>query len=244
MKAPLTLTSLCAAAGLALSVALIPTQADAATLVPCNNIPALRAAITQANTAPGGGDITLMPGCTYTLTAVDPTSPQNGLPDIVGNVRIVGFNTTITRAANAAAQFRIFGVAPTGTLSLTAINVSGGNTPGPGGGILNAGTLTVVGGSIRNNTAGTGGGISTGPGVATLIGTTISGNKAPNGVGGGVLTAGGKTTIIASSITGNSAPDGGGIFNGAGTLSLIGVSVKDNTLNNCRPLGSVPGCSN
>ncbi|KUN82656.1 hypothetical protein AQJ66_21545 [Streptomyces bungoensis] len=243
MRAPLTLTSLGAAAGLALSVALIPTQAHAATVVPCNNIPALRAAITRANTAPGGGDIILIPGCTYTLTTVDPTSPQNGLPDIVGNVRIAGFNTTITRAANAA-QFRIFAVAPTGTLHLTTINVSGGITSGPGGGILNAGTLSVVGGAIRNNTAGTGGGISTGPGVATLTGTTISGNKAPNGVGGGIVTAGGKTTIIASSITGNSAPDGGGIFKGAGTISLIGTSVKGNTLNNCRPLGSVPGCSN
>lgn len=246
MKTPLTLTGLgAAAAGLALSVALVPTQAHAATVVPCNNISALRTAINQANATTGVSNITLIPGCTYTLT--NPNNPADtdpaGLPEITGNVRISGMNSTITRAASAS-KFRIFTVLPGGTLGLTAVNVSSGATLGIGAGILNDGTLNVTDGAIRNNTASLGGGIAN-AGVATLTGTTISGNSAPNGNGGGILAVSGRTTLIGSRVTGNSATNGGGgIYKGGGTVSLVGALVAGNTPNNCRPVNSVFSCVN
>ena len=66
---------------------------------------ALVAAVTAA-VASGGGTIHLAPGCTYTLTAVNNTSPNpilasNGLPVITVPITINGWNTTIARDATA-----------------------------------------------------------------------------------------------------------------------------------------------
>ncbi|MFG2584494.1 hypothetical protein [Streptomyces malaysiensis] len=54
--------------------------------VECNDIPGLVNAINQANA--NGGRITLVSRCTYTLTA--PNNPDDGLPEITGDVTISG----------------------------------------------------------------------------------------------------------------------------------------------------------
>jgi len=47
-----------------------------------------------------------------------------------------------------------------------------------------------------------------------------------------------------SFVTGNSARHaGGGIFNSFGTVTLNRTIVANNSPDNCRPTGSVPGCS-
>lgn len=44
-------------------------------------------------------------------------------------------------------------------------------------------------------------------------------------------------------MTANNAPagSGGGVYN-RGTVNLINTTVRFNTLNNCSPAASVPGC--
>ena len=117
----------------------------------CNDIPALKAAITFANT--NGGRITLASHCTYTLTAPDNT--DDGLPEITGNVTISGRDTTIRRAPNATQDFRIFHVVSGGNLTLNSLTVSGGRLPladSMGGGIANTnGTLNLNRSIIKGN---------------------------------------------------------------------------------------------
>ncbi|MEU1631187.1 hypothetical protein ABZ746_39330 [Streptomyces sp. NPDC020096] len=72
-----------ATVGVGLSIAVLsagPASAAGGTHVRCNDITALRNAISQANTS--GGRITLAPHCTYTLTA--PDNPEDGLLEITG----------------------------------------------------------------------------------------------------------------------------------------------------------------
>ncbi len=133
--------------------------------------------------------------------------------------------------------------------TLTGVNLDGNNTgvspavaaPGNGGGlhITGAGTATITGGTVSNNTAASeGGGLWNGSGTMTVSGTTVSGNTASgvdddNG-GAGLFNNGGTLLIYDAVITGNTAngPRGGGgaIMNVAkGTLTIDGSTITDNT---------------
>lgn len=118
-----------------------------------------------------------------------------------------------------------------------------------GGGIFNAGSLTVISGTISGNTVqgifyAEGGGIfNSGTATLTLINSTVSGNQAVVSgsevvfaLGGGIRDLGGRVTLINSTISGNQAlsPDaaplaafGGGIY--TGTLTLVNSLVAGNT---------------
>jgi hypothetical protein len=157
----------------------------------------------------------------------------------------------VTVTANPVGPGNLFGVfavnsGTTATLQGVSGNpftVTGGHDPaGFGGGISNAGTLTINNMVITNNTATTGGGgvfndttgvlhiNDTTPGT-----TTISNNTAEEGgglmnLGTATLGGGGGTTTVI--ISGNTAtavsnPGGGGI-NNEGTLSLINSTVNGN----------------
>ncbi|MFD3481017.1 hypothetical protein [Streptomyces sp. NPDC058695] len=306
-------------AGIVLGLAVLPTPAHAATFVPCSSADssaALRAAINAANAAPNGGDIALAPGCTYTLAAPDPGATlkgPSGLPPITGKVRITGANTTIRRSSTAATDFRILYVGRGATLTLNQVTLSGGTASDPtplGGGIYNDGTLNVLGGSIRHNTALAGGGVASfgaasftntsfadntarnfGGGLFTQFATSTSAvntsftrNTVPGTAGGGgaiALSFGGTASFIHITVTGNTAPVGGGLLvaflqpkvklvgsritdntatggsvggtpqTGGGiwaetpsAVTLTGTAVTRNRPDNCRPIGSVPGCPN
>ena len=79
---------------------------------------------------------------------------------------------------------------------------------GFGGGIYNAGTLTVTGGVVSSNVAGAGGGIYN-AGTATVGHCTLSGNAAVSGniysTGGGIYNAGtaGALKVLDSSFNFN-----------------------------------------
>ena len=116
---------------------------------------------------------------------------------------------------------RVFEVAAGASVTLRHLTITGGdgvaNNPagnpfknGSGGGILvDAGaTLAVVDSILSGNTAVRGGGIEN-LGLATVIGSTLSGNSAS--YSGGGFENNGTLTVSDSTLSGNSAVQGGGI---------------------------------
>jgi hypothetical protein len=123
-----------------------------------------------------------------------------------------------------------------------------------GGGIFNAGTLTLSGVAVSNNTQGTqlGGGIFN-SGTLNLSGSTVFANAAgygakvnsgENGLGGGIYNAG-NLNVSNSSFSDNTAigyqnseiathgnANGGGIFNAQGLVTLTNTSLTNNTAGN------------
>ena len=122
-----------------------------------------------------------------------------------------------------------------GTLTMTDSTVTG-STAYSGGGIYNSffGTLTIYGSTISNNVdhqLGHGGGISN-AGVLSVTDSTVAGNSS-SFYGGGIFNSN-TLTVVDSTVSGNSAPTGGGIFNN-GTFSLDNSIVAGNTATNSNP---------
>jgi hypothetical protein len=124
------------------------------------------------------------------------------------------------------------GISNAGTLTLTNAAVVS-STAFAGGAIFNNGALILTNATLSGNSAGTGGsGISNSGGTMTITNTTISGNTAGSGNGGGI-TNNGATTLTSSTISGNSAPaggaSGGGVHNFSGTVRARNTIVALNT---------------
>ena len=100
-----------------------------------------------------------------------------------------------------------------------------------GAGILNSGTLTFSNSILSNNQATDSAGLlNDDKGVATVLNSTISGNKAyyPGGEGGGITNYG-SLTVRSSTISGNVARgDGGGIENEIGSVIVINSTISGN----------------
>ncbi|MBL1113994.1 hypothetical protein JK364_16565 [Streptomyces sp. 110] len=219
------------AVGAGLSLAVLPAGPASAAddiQVRCNDIPGLVNAINQANT--NGARITLAPRCTYTLAT--PDNPDDGLPEITGDVTISGNNSTIRRDPDATENFRIFHVVSGGTLTLKSLTVSGGLSGDSGGGALNEqGTLNLNDTVFKDNSAATGGGVSNDGGQLNLDRTTVERNRAAS-FGGGVVNSGdGTMTMKRGSLLKNRAvtDNGGGLENILGTATLESVSVRGNS---------------
>ena len=104
-----------------------------------------------------------------------------------------------------------------------------------GGGIYNAGTLSLSGGSVVSNVAEVGGGLYNARDAAVSIsGGSIQGNDALHG--GGIANVGGTLTLTNSVlVVGNSAGIGGGIYH----IEDGSASVTDTTINNNTADGTV-----
>ena len=107
------------------------------------------------------------------------------------------------------------------------------NSGDDGGGIANAGQMTVTDSTVTGNSSssGGGGGIDNGSQL-TITDSTVSDNTAASGDGGGIITAG-ELTVNDSTVAANSAPQGqgGGIWNDSGTfiVALTASTVADNS---------------
>jgi hypothetical protein len=125
------------------------------------------------------------------------------------------------------------GIFNAGTLTITNSTLSG-NSAGGGGGIFSSGTLTINSSTLSGNSAsfntrfGSGGGISS-SGTPTINSSALSGNSA-NGFGssGGGISSSGTLTINSSTLSGNSA----NVFNatGGGIYNTGALSVTSSTL--------------
>jgi len=107
-----------------------------------------------------------------------------------------------------------------------------------GGGIYNAGQLTISGSTISGNSKPTvpnypfndGGGITNDVGgTLTITNSTLAGNRAGES-GGGIANLGGTTRMSFCTVYGNSASAGGGIAVLAGSVTLSNSIIAGNTL--------------
>jgi hypothetical protein len=130
-----------------------------------------------------------------------------------------------------------------------------------GGGIGLFGTVTVTNSQVSGNIASCstsdclarGGGLDNNfDGTLNVDRSRLANNtvNAPAGTarGGGLYNGSGTSTLTSSAVSGNTASgataEGGGIYEETGSVILNDTVVSGNTPNNCRPVGSVPGCTN
>jgi hypothetical protein len=160
---------------------------------------------------------------------------DTGLPVITSRITLNGSHTTI---AGNHSTFRILMViGPAGKLTLQGLTITGGNTPGPGGGIFNLeGTLVlnhsrVTGNASAGAEAGGGGGIASGTAGTGPVGTAVLNfsrvdHNATSANGGGIVNRGGTLMVNASAVDDNtSAEGGGGIVSGTGMGGVGGGGI-------------------
>lgn len=221
-------------AGAALLLALENAPAQAATIKVgggCTLVNAINSANSDSSvggcTAGSGADIINLPKGAQILTAVDnSTYGVTGLPVITTDITIQGNNSFIERA-NAAPQFRLLAVGPSGTLTINKTKLLNGYSPQNGGAIYNyRGHLYINDSTISGNHAHRdGGGIASAVALTVIDSSTISRNTATI-FGGGFRIIYGKAYIQNTTITGNTAVyNGGGISQYEGLLSLFDGSV-------------------
>lgn len=200
----------------------------------------LREAIQSANadatvdscTAGSGADTITVPPGTYTLSIAGAFEDANatGDLDITAPLIINGAGAGVS-IIDGAALDRVFHIHLGISVELNGLTVQNGRSPARGGGISNAGTLTLTNSAVSDNTAPflSGGGIEQ-LGTLTLNHSTVSGNTSGSS-GGGIINFGASsiTLLESSTVSGNTAVgDAGGISN-AGTLTLINSTVSGNT---------------
>jgi hypothetical protein len=182
----------------------VTTLLDA--IVPSGQL-SLREAIEYAETLSGAQTITFEPSI-LTKPTGNIIDLQSALPDLKGNITIKGPGASVLTANGGGSS--VFTVDAGATAAISGLTISGGDTTGNGGGgIHNAGSLTVSGCTVSDNLAQNYGG--------------------PSVDGGGIYNSG-TMTISESTISDNSAwGDGGGIYN-AGSLTVSDCTLADNTV--------------
>jgi predicted outer membrane repeat protein len=173
--------------------------AQAAGVVSACDEASLKAAIS------GGGTITFACNGTITLTSTITLS---------GNTALDGTGHTVTISGNNSV--RLFTVPAGMSLSLTHLNLAGGNGGSGDGGAVHAGQY------------------GTGGSTVTVSDCTFTGNRA-TGYGGAISAEGtGTVTVTNSTFAGNSGGWGGAIFNNGGTLSVTGSTFSGNSVSATR----------
>lgn len=177
----------------------------------------------QALLDAGDGDVIDLSEVTGTITL------ESGLV-VEKDVEIRGSGTDgIVIDGNSAG--RVFEISTGATVSISDVTVTNGLVADSGGGIANAGDLTLERVTVKGNqtTGGPGGGIYN-TGALTMTNCTVSGNVA-SGEGGGIYNMSGSTlTLNNCTIALNESSSGsiGGLYNG-GDLDISNTLISDNT---------------
>jgi hypothetical protein len=208
----------------------------------------LRQAILDANAAAGTDTIEFQVGLTGTITLM------SALPQVTQDLTINGPGAAVL-IVSGNHLYQVFNIASGVTVSISGLTISNGNDPGGGGGISNAGLLSITNSTFSGNSASSGGGIfnngvgalvsvtnssfsgnsaSTGGGIFNNVGTTLTvnstffGNSASSGLGGGggiFNNEGGNLTVTDSTFSGNSAS----LIGGGGILNSVGTLTVNNS---------------
>jgi hypothetical protein len=167
------------------------------------------------------------------------------LPTITEAVTITGLgaNLLTINAGNGTDHlpatldgFRIFNIdngnATLIDVVISGLTLTGGDTVGQGGGILNRENFTLTASTVSGNASNSGGGIANFLGTATITDSTVSGNKVSHG-GGGIANFGGALVLTGSTVSGNdvlvdATAEGGGILINYGTATITGSTITGN----------------
>jgi hypothetical protein len=184
-------------------------------------------------TAQSGDTITFDSGLAGQTITLD---PAKGALHLSTNLTITGLGANQTTISGGHAT-GVFTIDSGTTDTLAQLTITDGRTSGgitaDGGGIFNAGTLTVDHCTLSGNAA-ENNGIYNG-GTLTVVNSTVSGNSVFGNPyvsgfdvwGGGIYNAG-TLTVDQSTLSGNSAiSEGGGIFN-VGTLTVDQSTLSGN----------------
>lgn len=202
-----------------------------------NSVCSLREAIRAANlntrvgacaagSSTSADTITLAAG-SYVLSraGIDENAAATGDLDLTGKLTITGAGAGST-FIDAASLDRVFDIRPGATVTLARLTIRNGSTDRNGGGIYNAGTLTLNNATVTAGSAGAGGGIFS-MGTLTLNRTTVSSSYSSSGHGGG-LYIGGRATLTESSVRNNRSEDQGGGIQNAGALRIVRSTISGN----------------
>ena len=150
--------------------------------------------------------------------------------EIAGDVDVQGPGLD-QLAIDADDQSRVFYVGAGIEAAISGLVLIGGfidDGEAGGGGIFNAGTLTVTDSTISGNSAEDAGGVYN-TGTLTVTNSTLSGNSASR-FGGGILNFhAGTLTVANSTLGGNTASSGGGIYSSSAELTVTNSIVALNT---------------
>lgn len=194
-----------------------------------DNYTSLREAVDYANSHPGS-TITFDPTLFATTQTIVLTQGELELTQTgTGNsTTIIGPNAGVIISGSPVNPHRVFQIDAGATASLSGLTITGGSDA-PGGGVSNAGALTLTRCIVTGNSAfGAGGGIfNDASGTLRVDASVIRGNTAITG-GGGIANAGSLVIVNNSTIGGTSNADrnlggtvGGGIYNvGSGILNM------------------------
>jgi hypothetical protein len=189
-------------------------------------------------TTPAGGTVDFQPGLSGTITLT------SGQLTVAKDLTVDGPGAGVIAVSGNNAS-RVFAIGATFTVDISGLTIANGKfgstAGGGGGGILNAGTLTLTDSTLSGNSAlGTlgslGGGIYN-TGTLTIAACTLSGNSASNAFtssGGAIDNYQGTVTITASTLSGNTASGGrptfgGAIANDQGTLTITASTLSGNS---------------
>lgn len=148
---------------------------------------------------------------------------------------VIGKNLAIDASALASGitvsgndDFRVFDVQAGRTVTMNRLKIIDGEIAADGGGIRNAGNLSLANCELSSNEAGDGGGAIGNSGTLALTACTLDGNTA--GVGGGAIEhASGLLTLTNCTLAGNSAQWGGAIDgDGTSTIRLYSCTLSGN----------------
>jgi CSLREA domain-containing protein len=199
----------------------------------------LRAAVMEAN-ALTGPDVVTLPAGTYVLTRqlewLDPDTQADGDLDVTESLDLIGAGATTTAIQSYSffdevmQPHRILDVAAGAIAGVSGVTIGGGLAFANGGGIANAGNLTLSDCVLKDNFAGfvdtyDGGGIANAAtGTLSVSRCTFANNRAGNG--GGIANAG-TASLEETTIEYNVAVTGGGAAN-SGTLTITNGTISGN----------------
>jgi hypothetical protein len=192
----------------------------------------LRQAILDANENGGHDTITFKITGTIVLT--------DTLPQITDDVTITGPGTG-SLAISGNDSHQVFNIANSTAVTITGVTIQDGKvSAGAGGGISNAGTLTLNNCTVCSNTTNIGGGIYN-KGDLVLTNSAIYNNTAggTEGLGGGIYNEG-TLALTNCTVSGNTGTNIGGIcIDEGGTMTLNNCTISNNTAEDEEGIGGI-----
>ena len=186
-----------------------------------NGICTLRAAVGEANALAGDDAVTFEPGISEIQV--------NGQIQISSNLIIIGPGANLLTIVNVAGQSttsRVFNVGNF-AVSIHGLKITGGFVTGTGGGILNAGSLSLTNVAVDQNRATSFGGGIRSTNTLLIRNSTITANTSTASTSGGISFAGTNLLISRSAIRGNSSSGNGG---GANISASVSATIENSTI--------------